>query len=172
MPIPLYRYDGALIDWISPTRAERLFDAGRAKLVRHKKGAINRVILCSDGVANVGQTEADSILEEIRAHVQEGMLMTTIGFGMDNYNDTLMEQLANDGNGFYAYVDDMPEAKRLFIDNLTSTLQTIARTRPTRSPSQPKKIVAGMANTWKASERIRTSCMPRPNIVLRNMAVK
>jgi len=52
--------------------------------------------------------------------------MTTIGFGMDNYNDTLMEQLADNGNGFYAYVDDMREAKRLFIDNLTSTLQTIA----------------------------------------------
>jgi len=52
--------------------------------------------------------------------------MTTIGFGMDNYNDTLMEQLADNGNGFYAYVDDMREAKRLFIDNRTSTLQTIA----------------------------------------------
>jgi Ca-activated chloride channel homolog len=91
-----------------------------------KSDGINRVILCSDGVANVGQTEADSILEEIRAHVQEGVLMTTIGFGMDNYNDTLMEQLANDGNGFYAYVDDIDEAERLFIDDLTSTLQTIA----------------------------------------------
>ncbi len=45
MPIPLYRYDGALIDWISPSRAERLFTAGDAKLVRHKKGTINRVIL-------------------------------------------------------------------------------------------------------------------------------
>jgi Ca-activated chloride channel family protein len=45
---------------------------------------------------------------------------------MDNYNDTLMEQLANDGNGFYAYVDNMQEARRLFIDNLTSTLQVIA----------------------------------------------
>ena len=45
MSIPLYRYDGALIDWISPKRAARLFDAGRAKLVRHKKGAINRVVL-------------------------------------------------------------------------------------------------------------------------------
>jgi Ca-activated chloride channel family protein len=91
-----------------------------------KSEGINRVILCSDGVANVGQTEAVSILEEIRAHVQEGVLMTTIGFGMDNYNDTLMEQLADEGNGFYAYVDDIDEAERLFIDDLTSTLQTIA----------------------------------------------
>ncbi len=87
---------------------------------------INRVILCSDGVANVGNTEADVILDEIRGHVEEGVTMTTIGFGMDNYNDVLMEQLADNGDGFYAYVDDMREAKRLFIDNLTSTLQTIA----------------------------------------------
>jgi Ca-activated chloride channel family protein len=87
---------------------------------------INRVILCSDGVANVGNTEAEIILSEIRGHVEEGVTMTTIGFGMDNYNDTLMEQLADNGNGFYAYVDDMREAKKLFIDDLTSTLQTIA----------------------------------------------
>ena len=91
-----------------------------------KNDGINRVILCSDGVANMGQTESDAILGEIRGYVEEGVLMTAIGFGMDNYNDTLMEQLANDGNGFYAYVDDMDEAERLFIDNLTGTLQTIA----------------------------------------------
>jgi len=91
-----------------------------------KSDGINRVILCSDGVANVGQTEADSILEEIHHHVERGVTLTTIGFGMDNYNDTLMEQLADDGNGFYAYVDDMDEARKLFIDEITGTLQTIA----------------------------------------------
>lgn len=87
---------------------------------------INRVILCSDGVANVGQTEADAILEEIHRHVERGVTLTTIGFGMDNYNDTLMEQLADNGNGFYAYVDDKDEARKLFIDEITGTLQTIA----------------------------------------------
>jgi Ca-activated chloride channel family protein len=92
----------------------------------YNPNGINRVILCSDGVANVGNTEADVILDEIRGHVEEGVTMTTIGFGMDNYNDILMEQLADNGDGFYAYVDDMREAKRLFIDNLTGTLQTIA----------------------------------------------
>jgi len=91
-----------------------------------KPDGINRIILCSDGVANMGQTESDAILSEVRGHVQEGVLMTTVGFGMDNYNDTLMEQLADKGNGFYAYVDNIDEAERLFIDNLTSTLQTIA----------------------------------------------
>jgi Ca-activated chloride channel family protein len=87
---------------------------------------INRVILCSDGVANVGETGPDAILEEIHHYVEEGVTLTTIGFGMHNYNDVLMEQLADNGNGFYAYVDDMREARSLFIDNLTGTLQTIA----------------------------------------------
>ncbi len=87
---------------------------------------INRVILCSDGVANVDETEANSILEEIDHYIAEGVTLTTIGFGMDNYNDTLMEQLADKGNGFYAYVDDRNEARKLFIDEITGTLQTIA----------------------------------------------
>lgn len=87
---------------------------------------INRVVLCSDGVANVGKTEANQILREVRGYVEEDVMLTTIGFGMDNYNDMLMEQLADSGNGFYAYVDDIDEAERLFVDDLTSTLQTIA----------------------------------------------
>jgi Ca-activated chloride channel homolog len=87
---------------------------------------VNRIILCSDGVANTGQTEWDAILGEVRGYVEEGVMLTSIGFGMDNYNDVLMEQLADNGNGFYAYVDTMDEAERLFIDNLTGTLQTIA----------------------------------------------
>lgn len=89
-------------------------------------GGINRVILCSDGVANVGETGPDAILQEIDHYVAEGITLTTIGFGMDNYNDTLMEQLADNGDGFYAYVDDRDEARKLFIDEITSTLQTIA----------------------------------------------
>ncbi|MBL8098892.1 MAG: von Willebrand factor type A domain-containing protein [Anaerolineales bacterium] len=92
----------------------------------YKSDGINRVILCSDGVANVGQTEANAILEMIDHYIAEGVTLTTVGFGMDNYNDTLMEQLANNGNGFYAYVDDRNEARKLFIDQITGTLQTIA----------------------------------------------
>ena len=87
---------------------------------------INRVILCSDGVANVGVTGPDEILEEVDHYVEEGVTLTTIGFGMDNYNDVLMEQLADNGDGFYAYVDDLREARRLFIDQITGTLQAIA----------------------------------------------
>jgi Ca-activated chloride channel homolog len=77
-------------------------------------------------VANVGETGAEPILEEIDRYVEKGITLTTIGFGMDNYNDTLMEQLADNGNGFYAYVDDRDEARKLFIEEITGTLQTIA----------------------------------------------
>lgn len=87
---------------------------------------INRVILCSDGVANVGATGPDGILESIRRYADAGITMTSIGVGMGNFNDVMMEQLANDGDGFYAYVDTLDEAERVFVDDLTATLQTIA----------------------------------------------
>lgn len=89
-------------------------------------GGINRVILCSDGVANVGNTGPDSIWESIEDSASEGITLTTIGVGMGNYNDVLLEQLADQGNGNYAYVDSMEEANRLFVKDLVSTLQVIA----------------------------------------------
>ena len=92
----------------------------------YRPGGINRVILCSDGVANVGQTGPDAILGAIRGYVEEGITLTSVGFGMGNFNDVLMEQLADNGNGSYAYVDDLDEAQKLFVEDLTSTLQVIA----------------------------------------------
>jgi Ca-activated chloride channel family protein len=91
-----------------------------------RQNAINRVILCSDGVANVGQTGPDAILNEIRGYVETGITLTTVGFGMGNFNDVLMEQLADNGNGSYAYIDDLDQAQKLFVEDLTSTLQVIA----------------------------------------------
>ena len=92
----------------------------------YRPGGTNRVILCSDGVANVGETGPDEILATIRGYVEEGVMLTTVGFGMGNFNDVLMEQLANDGNGIYAYVDTLEEARKLFLEDLTSTLEVIA----------------------------------------------
>ncbi|MEZ4733537.1 MAG: von Willebrand factor type A domain-containing protein [Caldilineaceae bacterium] len=89
--------------------------------------AINRVVLVSDGVANVGATGPDAILEHIAQYAVQGITMTSVGVGMGNYNDVLMEQLADKGDGFYAYVDDIDAARRLFVDDLTSTLQAIAK---------------------------------------------
>lgn len=110
------------------TNAEEGLRMGyKLALQNSRSGCINRVILCSDGVANVGQTGPDAILKQIGTYVKEGVMLTTVGFGMGNYNDVLMEQLANKGNGSYAYVDTLKEAKRVFVENLTGTLQVIAK---------------------------------------------
>ncbi|MFC1764771.1 von Willebrand factor type A domain-containing protein [Planctomycetota bacterium] len=92
-----------------------------------RRGCINRIILCSDGVANVGMTGADQILEMVTGKVDKGITISSIGFGMGNYNDVLLERLGDKGGGQYAYVDTLLEAKRLFGENLTSTLQIVAR---------------------------------------------
>ena len=87
----------------------------------------NRIILCSDGVANVGMTKAEDLLEKYREYIDRGVTLTTVGFGMGNYNDILMEKLGDKGNGHYAYVDDIDAARRVFVDNLSGTLEVIAR---------------------------------------------
>ena len=92
-----------------------------------RPGRITRVILLSDGVGNVGATGSAAILRHIRDEVEQGVTLTSVGFGMGNYNDVLMEQLANDGDGAYYYVDNLDEARTLFVENLTGTLQNIAR---------------------------------------------
>ena len=94
---------------------------------RVRFGRITRVMLLSDGVGNVGRTGADEILNQVRFHLNQGVTLTTVGFGMGNYNDILMEQLANDGDGAYHYVDTLSEARNVFVDNLVGTLQNIAK---------------------------------------------
>ena len=142
------------------TNAEAGLRLGYKMAMRaYEPGAVNRVILCSDGVANVGQTEADAILAEVRGYVEEGVTLATFGFGMDNYNDTLMEQLADKGDGFYAYVDDIHEAQRLFVDDLTSTLQTIAMDAKVQVDFNPEVVsryrLVGFENRDVADEDFR-----------------
>ena len=106
----------------------------------YRPGAINRVILCSDGVANVGNTGPEAILESIRGYADTGITLTSVGFGMGNFNDVLMEQLADNGDGSYAYIDDLDEAQRLFVDDMTSTLQVIARDAKVQVDFNPEVV--------------------------------
>lgn len=92
-----------------------------------RAGGINRVILCSDGVANNGITHADGIFATVKGKAELGITLSTVGFGMGNYNDVLMERLADTGNGNYSYVDRLDEARRIFVEQLTGTLQVIAK---------------------------------------------
>ncbi len=92
-----------------------------------RPGAISRVIVLSDGDANVGSATHDEMLKVIAGRAKEGVTLSTIGFGMGNYKDELMEQLANKGNGNNFYIDSLAAAKKVFQEQLGSTLEVVAK---------------------------------------------
>ena len=105
-------------------------------------GAENRVVVLSDGDANVGPSSHSAILDTISDYAGEGISLSTIGFGMGNYKDTLMEQLADRGDGNYHYVDSMREAEKVFGQDLAGNLQTIARDVKIQVEFDPGAVLA------------------------------
>jgi Ca-activated chloride channel family protein len=91
------------------------------------KGHVNRVVVLSDGDANVGRTSHQAILKRIGHYKNKGITLSTVGFGRGNYKDTMMEQLANKGDGNYSYIDTQNEARRVFVDQLEGLLQVVAK---------------------------------------------
>ncbi len=92
-----------------------------------KPGHISRVIILSDGDANVGPHTQDELLKIIAGRAKEGVTLSTIGFGTGNYRDGLMEQLADKGNGNNYYIDSADQAKRVFQTQLTQMLEVVAK---------------------------------------------
>ncbi|MEM9862167.1 MAG: von Willebrand factor type A domain-containing protein [Myxococcota bacterium] len=110
------------------TNAQAGLELGYQLAARHRqRNAVNRVVLCSDGVANVGLTSAEALLSRVAREAESGVTITTAGFGLGSYNDNLMEQLADRGNGNYAYIDSADEARRVFVDQLRGTLEVVAK---------------------------------------------
>lgn len=91
-----------------------------------REDGVNRVIVASDGLANAGITDVDRLSQRLRDDADAGIGLVTVGYGMNGFNDTTMEQLADQGDGFYSYIDTIDQAERLFSDELTSTLITAA----------------------------------------------
>jgi Ca-activated chloride channel family protein len=89
--------------------------------------ATNRVVFLSDGVANVGETDPAKIAEQVKPMREKGIYLNTIGVGMNNHNDVLLEQLADKADGMCNYIDSPDEAKRQLVDNFTGAFQPIAR---------------------------------------------
>ncbi len=89
--------------------------------------AVNRVILLSDGVGNIGETDQERILAKVAEHQAGGIYLNTIGVGMGNHNDVFLEQLADKGDGICNYIDSEREARKVMVDDFTKTLQPIAR---------------------------------------------
>jgi Ca-activated chloride channel family protein len=88
---------------------------------------INRILLATDGDFNVGVSDFDSLKQMAVDKRQSGISLTTLGFGVDNYNEHLMEQLADAGDGNYAYIDNLREARKVLVDQLSSTLAVVAK---------------------------------------------
>jgi Ca-activated chloride channel homolog len=91
------------------------------------KGGINRVVLATDGDFNVGVVNFAALVDMAERQRGGGVALTTLGFGTGNYNDELLERLADAGNGNYAYVDTLSEARKVLVSELSSTLFTIAK---------------------------------------------
>jgi Ca-activated chloride channel homolog len=111
----------------STNAAEGLYLGYEMLSRNYQDGATNRVILASDGVANTGETDQQRILDRIADFTTRQVDLTTIGVGMNNHNDVFLEQMANKGDGSCHYVDNFDEAKHVFIDRFSGTMQTIAR---------------------------------------------
>jgi len=88
---------------------------------------INRILLATDGDFNVGMVDFNALIDLVEHKRQQGVALTTLGFGRGNYNDQLMEQLADVGNGHYAYIDTLNEARKVLVEELASTLEIIAQ---------------------------------------------
>jgi Ca-activated chloride channel homolog len=102
--------------------------------------AVNRVVLCTDGVANNGLTDPRALLAQVKHRATAGIDLMALGFGMGNYDDALLQRLADEGDGQYAYIDDLAEARRFFLRDLTGVLQTVARDARAQVEFDPKRV--------------------------------
>lgn len=92
-----------------------------------KPGEISRVIVLSDGDANIGASSHEEILRGIEKYKEQGITLSTVGFGNGNYKDTMMEQLADEGDGNYTYIDSREAAHKAFVENLGALLEVVAK---------------------------------------------
>ncbi len=90
-------------------------------------GGINRILLATDGDFNVGMTDFGQLKAMVEEKRKSGIALSTLGFGSGNYNERLMEQLADAGDGAYSYIDSLMEAHKVLVNEASSTLETIAR---------------------------------------------
>ncbi|HSG29384.1 MAG TPA: von Willebrand factor type A domain-containing protein [Candidatus Krumholzibacterium sp.] len=119
----------------------------------------NRVILATDGDFNVGISSTSELVEYIESKRDEGIFLTVLGFGMGNYKDGRLEQLADKGNGNHAYIDNIMEAKKVFVNEVTGTLYTIAKDVKIQVEFNPARVASyrliGYENRRLAAEDFR-----------------
>ncbi len=100
----------------------------------------NRVILCTDGDLNVGITDDNELVKLIQEKASSGVFLTVVGFGTGNLKDAKLEQLADKGNGKYVYVDGLTEAKKVFVEQVSGSLVTVAKDVKIQVEFNPAKV--------------------------------
>ncbi len=115
------------------------YDIAKANFVA---GGVNRVILCTDGDFNVGVTSEGGLTRLIEEKAKSGVFLTALGFGMGNYKDATLEQLADKGNGNYGYIDTRREAEKLLVEQVNGTLVTIAKDVKVQVEFNPAQVAS------------------------------
>jgi Ca-activated chloride channel family protein len=122
-------------------------------------GGANRVILCTDGDLNVGVTSDEALVELIARKAKGGTFLTVLGFGEGNLQDEKMEKLADNGNGIYAYIDGVREARKVLVEQLTGSTITIAKDVKIQVEFNPAQVASyrllGYENRILAAEDFR-----------------
>ncbi len=109
---------------------------------RFVPGGINRVLLATDGDFNVGTTSESELVDLIEAKAKSGVFLSVLGLGGGNYNDSTLEKLADKGNGNYAYIDTLREARKVLVEQATGTLMTIAKDVKIQVEFNPTEVEA------------------------------
>ena len=104
------------------------------------KGGVNRILLATDGDFNVGVSDPKALIAMVEKERDAGVTLTTLGFGQGNYNEAMMEQVADHGNGNYAYIDTALEARKVLAEQMNSTLFTIAKDVKIQVEFNPAKV--------------------------------
>lgn len=104
------------------------------------KGGINRILLATDGDFNVGISDIEQIKDMVKRERESGISLTTLGFGQGNYQEALMEQIADVGNGNYSYIDSLAEARKVLVEELSSTFNTVAKDVKVQVEFNPSQV--------------------------------
>jgi Ca-activated chloride channel family protein len=105
------------------------------------RGGVNRVILCTDGDFNVGVTSHGDLVRMIEQNRRSGVFLTVLGFGVGNYQDHLLKEIANHGNGHHAYIDSLDEARKVFVEQ-GAALACVAKDVKFQVEFNPRRVAA------------------------------
>jgi Ca-activated chloride channel family protein len=118
---------------------ELAYQVAQKNFIKH---GTNRVILATDGDFNIGATSQSDLIDLIEAKAKKNVFLTVLGMGMGNFKDSTLEKLADRGNGNYGYIDNLQEARKIFVEQVGGTLVTIAKDVKFQVEFNPNKVAA------------------------------